>query len=109
MTINPARTERYAIVGFTLGALSILALLAAYCIVILRWPSGVEGEGVGVTLYLCAFPISLVGILLSGWGRFSPARRSLAVAGLLLSLAAALIVVAYFLLSMIELSQSHIF
>ena len=87
MTNTPARTERYAIVGFALGALSLLALLAAYCIVIRRWPPGLEG--VGVTLYLCAFPISLVGILLS--------------------LATALLVVGYFLLSMIELSQAHMY
>ena len=107
MIVYPALADRYAIVGFALGALSILALLAAYSFVIARWPP--ELEGAGVTLYLCAFPVSLVGILLSGWGRFSPARRGLAVAGLVLSLAAALIILGYFILSMIELSQAHIY
>jgi hypothetical protein len=55
MIVYPARADRYAIVGFALGALSILAFLAAYGFVIARCPP--EPEGAGVTLYLSTSPL----------------------------------------------------
>jgi hypothetical protein len=105
MRITRVLADRLAIVGFALGALCILALLAAYSFGIRRWPPGLDG--LGALLYVCTFPLSLVGILLSGWGRFSPARRGLAVAGFVLSLAAALVTVGFFVLMIIVLSQVH--
>jgi len=104
MIVYRARADRYAIVGFVLGVLCLLALLTAYSIVIQRWPSGLEG--LGVLLYVATFPVALVGMLLSGRGRFSSTRRGLAVAGIVLSLAAALITLAFFILAMIVLSLS---
>jgi hypothetical protein len=105
MVVYHTRADRYAIVGFVLGVLCLLALLSAYSFVIQSWPSGLEG--LGVFLYIATYPASLVGMLLSGRGRFSSTRRGLAVAGIVLSLAAALITVAFFVLAMIVLSLSR--
>jgi hypothetical protein len=102
MTITRTRADRYAIVGFTLGVLSALALLAAYSFVILRWPPGIDGPG--AILYVATFPVSLVGSLLSGWGRFSPTRRRLAWAGMVLSLGAAILIVGVWILAIIAVS-----
>jgi hypothetical protein len=105
MIVYPARADRYATVGFVLGALSILALLAASSFGIVRWPPGLEGPG--ALLSVAAVPVAFVGTLLSFWGRYSPARRGLAVAGLVLSLAAALVILGFWILTFIELSQAH--
>lgn len=102
MTITRARADWFAIVGFTLGVQSVLTLLTAYSFVILRWPPGLEGAG--ALLYASTFPVSLVGSLLSGWGRYSPTRRGLAWVGMVLSLGAALITLGFFILAVIELS-----
>jgi hypothetical protein len=105
MTIYPARADRYAIAGFALGVLCVLALPAAYSFAIRGWPPGLDNAG--AILYVSTFPASLLGTLLSGWGRFSHARRGLAVAGFVLSLGAALTVLGFFILAIIMLSQSH--
>jgi hypothetical protein len=94
-----------AVAGFLLGVLCILALLTAYSFGIRRWPPGLEGPG--SILYVSTFPVALVGILLSGWGRFSTTRRGLAIAGFVLSLAAALSVIVFFIVAVIALSQVH--
>ena len=82
--------------------LSALALLTAYSFVILRWPPGLAGAG--ALLYVSTFPVSLVGSLLSGWGRFSPAWRGLAWAGIVLSLGAAIVIVGAWILAIIVVS-----
>ena len=103
MTVYPDRAGRYAMVGFALAVLSLLALLAAYSFGIRRWPPGLEGPG--ALLSLAAFLVSLVGSLLSFWGCSSPTRRGMAVAGLVLSLATALIILGYWILTAIDFSR----
>jgi hypothetical protein len=54
---------------------------------------------------VCTFPVSIVGSLLSYVGRFSRARRGLAVAGLVLSLLAVFVILGVGVLLWIALSQ----
>jgi hypothetical protein len=97
--------DQLALVGFAVGALSVLALLVAYGVAIQRWVPGFEGLGVG--LYLATYPCAFVGTLLSGRGRCSHTRHGLATAGFVLCLVAILVTVGYFVLAMIVLSNSH--
>jgi hypothetical protein len=105
MIVYPERDERYAMAGFTLGVLSLLTLLVAYSFGILHRPRGLEGPG--ALLSVAALLVSPIGILLSFWGCFSPTRRGFAVAGLVLSLAAALVILGHWILTYIELSQMY--
>ena len=82
-----------------------LALLAAYSFAILRWPPRFEGPG--ALLSVAALPVSFIGNLLSFWRCFSPARRGLAVAGVVHSLVVALVILGLWILTFIELSQAH--
>jgi hypothetical protein len=105
MTVYPDRAGRYAVVGFGLGVLSILTLLVAYSFGILHRPHGLEGPS--ALLSVAALVVSPIGSLLSFWGCSSPARRGFAVAGLVLSLAAALVILGYWIQAYIELSQMY--
>jgi hypothetical protein len=105
MTAYPDRAGRYAVVGFALGVLSILTLLVAYSFGIVHRPRGLEGRG--ALLSVAAVLVSPIGSLLSFWGCSSPTRRGLAVAGLVLSLAAALVILGYWILTYIDFSQAH--
>jgi hypothetical protein len=104
MIIYPTRADRYALEGFTLGALSFLALLAALSLMIVHWPPGLEGPG--AVLSVATFPVSLIGSLLSRRGRASPTWRGLALAGMVLSVAVALVILGFWILVLIELNQT---
>jgi hypothetical protein len=93
--------DRDALVGFALGVLCILVLLAAHIFGIGHWIPGPEGP---TLVYVGAILVSLGGSLLSFLGCFSLARRSLAVAGLVLSLAAVLVSLGFLIL---EIALSH--
>ena len=105
MTVYPDRAGRYAVVGFALGVLSILTLLVAYSFGILHRPHGLEGPG--ALLSVSAVLVSPTGSLLPFWGCSSPTWRGFAVTGLVLSLAAALVILGYWIQTYIELSHMY--
>jgi len=91
MSISRVHADRGALVGFALGGLCILvllALLASHILGIGLWIPGPEGP---TLLYVGVLLVSLVGSLLSLPGCFSRACQGLAVTGLVLSLTAILI------------------
>jgi hypothetical protein len=101
--ISAARADRTALLGFRFGVMSLLALLVAFSLGIVRWPPGLEGPA--AIILVCTFPVSIVGSLLSYVGRSSRARRGLAVAGLVLSLLAVFVILGVGVLLWISFSQ----
>ena len=85
-TTQPDRGAGPALAGFLCGLVSFSALVVGVLVIGGAVP-GVTGDaiGAGVVLIVAAFPVALVGLILSIRGRHSLSRRWLAIAGMVLS------------------------